>query len=556
VSALSYVFALVLMLGILIFVHELGHFLVAKACGVRVLKFSLGFGPTIGLGRVRLSWRRAGTEYVVAWLPLGGFVKMLGETGDPEDDPEAHAHPEETLGAKRVWQKLAIVFAGPAMNFVLPVAILAISLAIGIERPAAVVGQVEAGSPASAAGIAPGDRVLAIDGKPVRWWDEVEERLRGEPGRTLHLTIEHEGARREADLAVGERSGLDAFGGVTEVGWAGLGHSRLRAVVGVPALDSDAARAGLRSGDRVTTLDNRPVEDWTGFAAAFSAAKTGPVRLTVERGSDASPQTLELSLPARGTLAAAGIVPASVLVATVAPDSPAARVGLAPGDLILAVDDAPVGSFFSFAETVRASRGRSLALTYAREGETHAVEVRPEKREVESPLGVPETQYLIGITADARPLPGATALDVERNPVRAVPRAVGMTWEMTGNLIEGVRKLVTGQVSHRQLSGPIGIAVIAHNALELGWGAYLQILIVISLNLAVLNLLPIPVLDGGQAVIYAIEGVKRSPVSLRTREIVQQIGLTFLVLLMGLAFWNDLSRHWASFVDWLRGVGS
>jgi regulator of sigma E protease len=556
VSALSYPVALILMLGILIFVHELGHFLVAKACGVRVLKFSLGFGPTIGLGRFRLSWQRGGTEYVVAWLPLGGFVKMLGETGDPEDDPEARAHPEVTLGGKRTWQKLAIVFAGPAMNFLLPVAILAVSLALGVERPAPIVGQVEAGSPAAAAGIAPGDRVLAIDGQPVRWWDQVEERLRAKPGQTLHLAIEHEGARREVKIAVGERAGLDAFGGVAEVGWSGLGYNPLRAVVGVPALDSVAARAGLRSGDRVTALDGRPIEDWNAFAKAYAAAKAGSVALAVERGDEASPQKLELSLPARGSLAAAGIVPATVLIAKVTPDSPAARAGLAPGDLILAVDGAPVGSFFSFAETVRASRGRPLALTYARDGELHTVEVRAEKQEVENVLGVPETQYLIGISPDVRPLPGAVGLDIERNPLKSIPRAVGMTWELTTSLIEGLQKLVTGHLSPRQLSGPIGIAVMARNALELGWAAYLRILIVISVNLAVLNLLPIPVLDGGQAVLYTIEGVKRSPVSLRTREIVQQIGLTVLVLLMGLAFWNDISRHWTSFVDWLRGVGS
>ncbi len=552
----SYVFALILMLGILIFVHELGHFLVAKACGVRVLKFSLGFGPTIGLGRYRLAWHRGGTEYVVAWLPLGGFVKMLGETGDPEDDPEARAHPEETLGGKSTWQKLAIVFAGPVMNFLLPVAILTVSLGMGMERGEAVVGQVEAGSPAAAAGISPGDRVLAIEGQPVRWWDQVEERLRATPGRTLHLSIEHDGVTRDVELAVGGRAGLDAFGGVAEVGWSGLGYYPLRAVVGVPALDSDAARVGLRSGDRVTALDGRPVKDWNDFATAYTAAKAGSVRLAVERGDDASPQKLELSLPARGHLAAAGIVPATVLIAKVEPDSPAARAGLAPGDLILAVDGAPVGSFFSFKDTVRASRGRPLALTYSRDGESRTIEVRPERKDVENVLGVPESQYLIGITPDVRPLPGVTGLDVERNPLRSVPRAVAMTWEMTTSLLEGLQRLVTGHLSPRQLSGPIGIAVMARKALELGWEAYVRILIVISVNLAVLNLLPIPVLDGGQAVIYAIEGVKRSPVSLRTREIVQQIGLTVLVLLMGLAFWNDLSRHWASLVDWLRRVGS
>ena len=132
-TAFTYVFAFVLMLSVLIFVHELGHFLVARWCGVRVLKFCLGFGPPIGVGRWRLAWVRNGTEYAVAWFPLGGFVKMLGENPDEAEDPELRAHPDEALGAKPLWQKLAIVFAGPAMNLMLPVVIFAITLFIGVS---------------------------------------------------------------------------------------------------------------------------------------------------------------------------------------------------------------------------------------------------------------------------------------------------------------------------------------------------------------------------------------------------------------------------------------
>ena len=148
---MTYLFAFVLLLSILIFVHELGHFLVAKACGVRVLKFCLGFGPPVRIGPLRLAWTRGHTEYAIAWFPLGGFVKMLGENPDEEDDPETRAHPSETLGAKPLWQKLAIVFAGPAMNLLLPVLIFVGTLAVGMPRPAAVIGDVEAGSPAARA---------------------------------------------------------------------------------------------------------------------------------------------------------------------------------------------------------------------------------------------------------------------------------------------------------------------------------------------------------------------------------------------------------------------
>lgn len=551
-TALSYFFSLVAMLGVLVFVHELGHFLVAKWCGVRVLKFSIGFGPTIGFGRWKLAWTRNGTEYVVAWFPLGGFVKMLGENPDDEEqDPEVRYNPEETLGAKPVWQKLAIVFAGPAMNLLLPVVIFVGTLAVGIPRPLPVVGTVEAGSPGAAAGLRPGDTVLAVDGRDVRWWDDVEDALRGRPGESVALRIERAGEIQDVTVPVAARAGLDVFGGVKKTGWAGVGHMRLRATLGIPEASSPAAVAGLRSGDRVTRVGDVAVEDWRGFEAAYAAA-SGDVKLALERGDAEQPESREVTVPGLGSAQALGVVPAAVLVSRVEPGSAADRAGIQAGDLLLAVDGGPVGSFPSFAEIVRASQGRELEIAYARAGQTFVVRVAPELKEADTGLGVKEPRYLIGVTAEAPGLVGAVGRDVERNPLVSVPRAVGMTWEVTRTFLQGLGKLVTGEVSSKQLAGPIGIAEIAHNAMQRGWEAYLSTLILISINLGVLNLLPIPVLDGGQAVLFLIEGVKRSPVSLRTREVVQQIGLTMLVALMGFAFWNDLSRHWTRLVDWLR----
>jgi regulator of sigma E protease len=141
-----------------------------------------------------------------------------------------------------------------------------------------------------------------------------------------------------------------------------------------------------------------------------------------------------------------------------------------------------------------------------------------------------------------------------RNPLRAVPRAVDMTVELTGLFLDGLGRIVSGQISRRNIGGPIEIAKQSHAAFEEGWDRFLHLLVLISINLGILNLLPIPILDGGQALMFAVEGVKRQPLSLRTREIVQQVGLILLVALMGFAFWNDLSRHWASFVEWVRGL--
>jgi regulator of sigma E protease len=167
-----------------------------------------------------------------------------------------------------------------------------------------------------------------------------------------------------------------------------------------------------------------------------------------------------------------------------------------------------------------------------------------------------ERAYLVGIRAEDATLPGVAMLDRERNPVRAFARATAMTAQITALTMQGVAKIATGEVDRSQIGGPIEIARQAHTAMKMGWERYLELLVLISVNLAILNLIPIPVLDGGQALLFLLEGLKRGPLSLRTREIAMQIGVTMVFLLMGFAFWNDLSRYWSTFVDWLRqGAG-
>lgn len=558
-TALSFVFAFVLMLGVLIFVHELGHFLVAKLFDVKVLRFSLGFGPPIGIGPWKLAFRRGETEYLAAWFPLGGFVKMVGESPDPggeEGEGEEVLAPGEehrAFNRKPVWQRLLILFAGPAMNLLLPVLIFATVLLIGMPRPAAVVGTVEAASPAERAGIQVGDRVLAIAGEPVRWWDGVEEAIRTRAGETVAVELERGGETIELGLPIEARSGLDEYGSSAQVGFAGLGHLRMAPVLGIPGADAPATRAGLRSGDRVESVDGEPVEDWSQLAGRYGRARNEAL-LGIERAGppDAEPERIELRVPALGSLDALGVVPATVLVAQISPDSPAERAGLQPGDLIVAVDGRPVGSFASFSELVRASNGRTLEIVTARAGERRELRIAPERKEADTGLGIPEERWLIGITAQAAAVQGTMGVDRVTNPLGAIARAATMTADLTRTFLGGFSRIVTGEVSRKQLAGPIGIAEIAHSAFERGWQAYLSTLVLISINLAILNLLPIPMLDGGQALLIAVEGVKRSPLSLRTRELVQQVGITFLVMLMALAFWNDLSRHWRTFVDWVR----
>jgi len=216
------------------------------------------------------------------------------------------------------------------------------------------------------------------------------------------------------------------------------------------------------------------------------------------------------------------------------------------------VDGAPVGSFDSFAEKVRTGGGEALHLVYARSGESRETTIKPELIPTDVGLGIHEPRYRIGIRGAEALTVGAVGVNRERNPLVSIPLAVTMTADVTRTFLKGFAKMASGEVSRSNLAGPIRIAEIAGNAFERGWETYLSIMVLISINLGIINLLPIPILDGGQAVLFMIEGIKRSPLSLRTREIVQQVGLTLLVMLMGLAFWNDISRHWSKVVDWLR----
>lgn len=582
--------AVIPMLGILIVAHELGHFLIAKACGVRVLKFSIGFGPPIGFGRLRMRWERGGTEYVIGWIPLGGFVRMLGEPLPGDEDFVApvpdDVRPDEFLESKPVWQKLSIVFAGPAMNLLLPIICLMGILWVGLPRPDAVVGMVEANSPAEQAGLQVGDRIVSLDGDRVTWWDEVILPIRDRgTGGALELGIERDQAIRHVEIPLGIQMARDRFGSVVDHGWIGLGHRRLAAVVGVPQESSAAARAGLRSGDLVVAIGDVEIEDWQALgrvheerARVARGEAVGSVPWLVWRPlltitsfdervdalardpesavGDPPPafEELTLSVPPIPTLDGLGLLPATILVAQVTPDRPAALAGLQPNDLVLSVDGVAIGSFESFVSRVQTSGGRELEITYSRDGQVHTALMRAREETVAGPYeieGMEEKVYQIGLAAAISSLPGSRSVQQIRNPIESLPRAVEMSWQMTREYLQGLGKLFTGEIGTDKLSGPIGIARIARKSLDRGWLDYLSMMMLISINLGILNLLPIPILDGGQAVIYGIEGIKRSPLSVRSREIATSVGFGLLVILMGRAFWNDLTPTWLKFVSWL-----
>lgn len=428
-------------LGILVTFHEFGHYWVARRCGVRVLRFSVGFGRPL--------WKRVGkdgTEYVVAMLPLGGYVKMLDEREVEVAPHERH----ESFNAKGVWQRIAIVAAGPVANLLLCVALLWLMFVIGKPDFQPDVGVAE--GIAAEAGFAPGDRLLDVDGRPVRTWSE-------------------------AGIALATAA-IDREATAVRVRTAG-GEERIRTL----PLD----RPGL------VIREEQPVAD-LGLRLAWP--------------------------PVVGGLAEGG----------------AAEGALAVGDRILAIDGQPVHSYEQIGPLLQrlSAADRPLAIRVARDGGERVVTVQP--RLGEGRDGQPVWQ--LGILAAPRE---DDAL-LRYGPLQAVPAAVAETRQLASDVVGMLWRMVTGQASLKNISGPITIARVANGSANLGPAWFLNFLAVLSLSLFVMNLLPIPVLDGGHLLYYLIELVKGSPVGERALVAGQYVGLALLAGLMGLAFYNDIFR--------------
>ncbi len=438
------ILAAVVVLGILIFVHELGHFLVAKRSGVGVLKFSLGFGPKL------VGVKRGETEYLLSALPLGGYVKMVGE--DPGDESPEAADPERSFSRKSVGTRARIILAGPLANLLLPIVIFwGVFALVGQPYFLPVMATPDQGSPAARAGLLPGDRVAALDGRQIQRWDEIDAAVQASSGNPLTLTVVRDSRRFDVRLEPRAIATPDVFGQETSTWDLGL-HPLLTTRIGQVLPGHVAEQAGLRSGDRIAALNGNPVNEWEQLANAIHGSPGRPVRLTVERD----------------------------------------------------------GKRFEVEVTPRPSKQRTAA------GE--------------------EEIGLIGIG------PAAESQYHRLNPVAALAAGVKKTADLSVLIVQGFMKLVQAKISPRTIGGPILIAQMAGEVVQQGAVQLLSFTALLSINLAILNLLPIPILDGGHLLFSLIEWFHGKPISLRKREIAQQVGMVLLVGLMIFAFYNDIFR--------------
>ena len=442
-SFLGSVWWMIVSLGVLVTFHEFGHYWVARRCGVHVLRFSIGFGKPLWLRR-----GRDGTEYVIAALPLGGYVRMLDER-DAELSPEQASH---AFNRKPVLQRIAITLAGPAANLLLCVVLLWAMFVIGRPDFAPVVGQAQ--GLAAAAGLQRGDTLLAVGDRLTPTWSEA--------GLALATA-----AMDRQDVVLHLRN---ATGG---------------------------------SADRNLRLSQLPAD---------------------ATGQDA--------MQAIGLLPRHQLLPA--VIGRVEPGTAAWGV-LAEGDRITAIDGAPIASFEDIGPRMQRIGERTAMVEVDREGERLALEITPKRQQ--DPRG--GSYWALGVRPAAAVMPAYDAT-LRYSPVAAVPAALGESWKLARDSLSMIGRLLSGKASVDNISGPITIARYANASAQLGAAWFLNFLALLSLSLAIVNLLPIPVLDGGHLLYYLIELAKGSPLSERAMVAGQYIGLAVLAGLMGLAFYNDI----------------
>lgn len=446
-SAIAFVVAL----GILIAIHEFGHYWVARRVGIKVLRFSIGMGKAL--------WTRVskvdGTEFTIAAIPLGGYVKMLDERVDSVNPGERHM----AFNQKPLWARSAVVIAGPLANFLLAIAAYWLVMMIGISGLAPLLGPVTPDSPAESGGFQPEDRLLSVNGTATPSWTD-------------------------ARLAL-----LDASLDTTE-----------------PALVEVETVSGSRMTRELRLSEISVLEDGGDPLAGMGFSNWYP---------DIEP-----------------------LIGTVMPDGAAAQAGMLPGDRILSVDEQPIDSWLDFVNAVQPNANKALTLVVDRDGERLSMNMTPQSVDIDGVtigrVGVTETQ--------SAELFEKARITVQYPLGTAFVKALQRTWDMTTLTVRMLGKLVTGQASLDNISGPISIAQYAGQSASIGIDHYINFIAMISISLAVLNLLPIPMLDGGHLVYFAVEAITRKPVSERVQIIGQQIGLVLLGGLMFLAFYNDIWR--------------
>ena len=530
-SLLSTIAAFLVALGILIVVHELGHFLVAKWLGVKVLRFSVGFGRPLLSRRIGVDQ----TEWALAAFPLGGYVKMLDEREGPVEAAEAH----RAFNRQSVGRRTLIVLAGPCANLLLAVFLYAGLFMYGVEELRPILAQPAAGSPAEQAGVAAGDMVRSVSGNSVTTlqdmrWQLMQNILDRQPA--VLETINERGEISFRNVATATISSEQLESDFSRTLGLVPYQPNPAAIVGSIAEGSPAALAGIQVNDQVLAIDGQPIPGWNEFVKLVRASPGKGLVITLLRAG----QKLELAMTPQ--------------VSKVLNKAEQEADGLkdeftSTEHLLLAILDTECES----RELLRArgvTREATLEALKSVRGNQRVTDQNPEARyqslekycrDLTELARKEKLDPVIGARDDPQ-LRAKLFVMVRLGPLSAVARAWRQTWDTAEFTLRMIGRMVIGELSWRNISGPVTIADYAGQSAHLGLDHYFKFLALISISLGVLNLLPIPILDGGHLLYYLFEAIKGDALPERAMEIGQQIGLGLLVLLMAIAFFNDINR--------------
>jgi regulator of sigma E protease len=549
--------AVILLLGILVVVHEAGHFIVGKLCKIPVEIFSIGFGPTI------FGFQIKETHYRLSLIPLGGFVKFYGSVPS-EEVPEA-LKGREFYNAS-ILARLMTIAAGPIANLILAVVAYAGLVSYGLKLPPALVGEIIPGSPAERAGLQFGDMITSINDEKIFSWRDVQNLISGAADETLNLTVKRD--QQDVTITVSPESVKeDDMPG--RRGRIGISPNLVPSTLTVVNDDGVLSAAGLQTGDRILRIEmngtSTDVKYWRqllAFFAQFKEPLAAPQELNLivraenpeNTATPAGERTVKASLPAGFQWDASqfqeklGVTHAQLTIFKAEEPVP----HLQPGDMILEWDGKPVSSAFDLGQLISDNRRPQVDLKILRKELVQNVSI---------PLKGVEVQRIEGkVTIYTLPVQFWGAMEspelVEErytNPLRALWYGLEETVSTTKAIAKGIAALFTGELPLAAISGPIGIAKVASDSVRLGWQFFFNALAVISINLALINLIPIPVLDGGQMVLIGAEAGLRRRVSEAAIENYQKLGFMMVLALVVIATYNDLGRFWASM---LKGVSS
>ncbi len=533
----SFVKALVpffVLLGVLVFIHEWGHFVVARFFKVRVEVFSLGFGKKI------LKWKKGSTLYSISAIPLGGYVKMFGDQYgqkvSPQDKKDSFLH-------KKLYQRTLVVLAGPLMNFFLAVLIFATFSMVGEQEARPLVSEVEEGSLAQKAGFKAQDLLVSVNQKPLKNLKEFDRIIFKNSQKPLSITVKRDHRYQTLSVVpekkplIGEY-GLQATGGVI----SGLSYFTAASFVGVDDPESAAGKAGFQTFDEIVSIDNKPVFTYNQLALALKTP--GGYAIQVKREGKTKPLFLDIKSPEN--LKNLGFHKPNLFVADLKSGGQAQKAGLKKGDRIVKINNSPVTQWPLLVERVKnfnPEKEKHLKLGIIREGEFKEFLITPHPQ---SQLinGKEQTRYMLGVVSGMRQVPaGGIYTHRTLNPFKALSQGFLKTlkWcQITGIYI---KKLIVGEVSRKALGGAIHIGREAYKSYSYGLKYFFIIMAVLSIQLCLVNLLPVPILDGGHLVFYAVEFFKGSPMSMRKMIMFQYLGLVFILTLVIFTTFNDV-HNW------------